>query len=161
MKESVKEWVKTLVTSSVVAGGVSWLVTTHEIEKKLHSKEGAAGYEALVKADMLAWQSAALAEEAKWEKDESLAAEAQKLKRESDASIIVARLKIAAFGHESVVKAMGDYYSKHLNAAMPCENEEKFRSDTQIYKAIRNTLGVGGSVNDKQLATLILLCSLK
>lgn len=156
----MNEWVKTLVTSGVVAGGVSWLATSYQIEKELHSKESQAGYEALVKSDTLFWHSDSLLEEAKREKDEALAAQARKLKRDADRSLIVARLKIAAFGDESVVKAMSDYFSKHLGAATSCSNKEKFRSDTQIYKAIRNTLGVGGSVTDEQIANIVFLCSL-
>ncbi|HWQ68332.1 MAG TPA: hypothetical protein VN494_00015 [Patescibacteria group bacterium] len=161
----MNEWAKTLVTSSVIAtvigGGVSLLVSWYKIEQELHSRQIEAGYEDLVRANTLSWQSTLLAEEAEREKNKALEAEAKKLKRESEALITVARQKIAAFGDEHVVKAMSNYYSKHGKAAVSCDNKDKFRSDTQIYKAIRNTLGVGGSVSDEHLANLIFNCSLK
>ena len=51
----MNEWVKILVTSSVVsgvlAGVVSWLTTTYKIEQELYSRQGEASYEALVKAN--------------------------------------------------------------------------------------------------------------
>lgn len=161
----MNEWVKTLVTSSVIAtvisGSVSLLVSGYKIEQELRSRQIEAGYEDLIKANTLFWQSDGLTKQAEQEKDKALEAEAKKLKRESDASYIVARQKIAAFGDERVVKAMSDYYSKYGPAAESCNNKDKFRSDTQTYKAIRNTLGVGGSVSDEHLANLIFLCSLK
>jgi hypothetical protein len=100
-------------------------------------------------------------EEAKREKDAALAAEAQKLKQQSDALYSTAQHKIAAFGHEDVVKAMSDFYSKHGSAGTPCPNKERFQSDIKVYTAIRNSLGVGGAVSDEQLANLLFLCSLK
>ena len=45
-------------------------------------------------------------DKAKQENDEELAAEARKLKTDSDLSYGTAQYKIAAFGDESVVKAM-------------------------------------------------------
>lgn len=150
----MNEWVKTLVTSSVVGsvfgGGVSWLAASYKIDQELHSRRSEAGYEALVEANTLLRQSEALEKKAKREKDEALAAEAIKLRRKSDASYSTAQQKIAAFGDERVVKAMSDYYSKHGPSATSCSDKEKFRADTQIYRAIRNTLGVGGSVSDEQ-----------
>jgi len=140
---------------------VSWLAASYKIQQELHVKQSEAGYEALVNANTLAWRSDALAEEARREKSEALAVEARKLRRQSEDSMVVARLKIAAFGDERVVRALSDYFSKHTHAAMPCADKEKFRSDTQIYKAIRNTLGVGGGVSDEQLATVIFVCNLK
>lgn len=164
----MNEWVKTLATSTVVAGVVSWLTTSYKIEQELRSRQSEAGYEELVKANTLSRQSKALMEEAKRGKDQALATQAQKLSRQSDASYSTAQQKIAAFGHEDVVKAISDYYSKYGRAATPCTDKEKVKSDTQIYKAIRNTLGVGGntlgfgdSVSDEHLANLMFLCSLK
>lgn len=158
-------WVKLLLTSTVasaaVSAGVSWFTTSHRIKQELHSRQGEAGYEALVMANTLAWQSGDLMKEAKREKDEALAAEARKLKRQSDALYSTARHKIAAFGHEHVVQAMSDYYSKYRGAGTPCPNKEEFRSDIQIYMAIRNNLGVQGKVSEEQLANLVFLCNLK
>lgn len=158
-------WVTLLLTSTlvstVVGAGVSWFTTSYKIKQELHSRQGEAGYEALVTANTLLWQSEALKAEAKREKDESLAAEARKLKRQSDALYSTAQHKIAAFGHEHVVKAMSDFYSKYGSAGTSCANKERFRSDIQIYTAIRNSLGVRGTVSDEQLANLLFLCSLK
>ncbi len=155
------EWAKTLVASGVIAGIVSWLAASHKIEQELHSRQGEAGYEALIEANSLLWRSEMLTEEAQREMDKALAAKAQALKRESDASYITARLRIAAFGDERVVKALSTYYFRFMNSSTPCRDKEKFRSDTQTYKAIRNTLGVGGSVSDEQLANIVFLCSLE
>ena len=149
------------VVSTLVSGGVSWLATSDKIKQELHSKQGEAGYEALVTANTLLRQSEALMEEAKQEKNETLVAEARKLKRQSDASYATAQHKIAAFGHEHVVKAMSDYYSKYGGAGTSCLNKERFRTDIKIYAAIRNSLGVRGTVSDEQLANLVFLCSLK
>ena len=149
------------VVSALISGGVSWYTTSYKIEQELHSKQGEAGYEALVKANTLLWQSEALMEEAKREKNEAHAAKARDLKTESDASYATARHKIAAFGHERVVNAMSDYYSKYAGAGTSCLNKERFRSDIKIYTAIRNSLGVRGTVSDEQLANIVFLCSLK
>lgn len=158
----VNEWVKTLVTSGVVAGVVSWLAASYKIEQEFHIKQAEAGYEALVKANTLFWQWEGLTEAAKQEKDEmrarTLAIEAQKLKRQSDASYIVARQKISAFGDESVVKALSDYYSTGMET---CHDRKLRKLDVQTYRAIRNTLGVGGNVTDEQLAVMIFLCTLR
>jgi hypothetical protein len=161
MNDLVKILLTSGVVSSVVGGGVGWFATSYKIEQELYSKQSEGGYEALINANTLLWQSEALSEKAKQKQDKVLAAEAEKLKRQSDASYHVAQHKIAAFGDERVVKAMGDYYFKHTGAAAPCRESEKVRSDIQIYKAIRNTLGVGGGVSDQHLATLIFHCSLK
>jgi len=156
----VKDWVKTLLTSSAVAAVVSLLATSYKIEQELHSKQSEAGYEALIQANNLSWRSKALTEEAKRGNNEKLAADARRLRSESDDLYTVARHKIAAFGDERVVKAMSEYYARYGHAATPCPDKGRSRSDTRIYKAIRNTLGVGGSVTDEQLATVIFLCAL-
>lgn len=157
----VNDLVKTLLTSSLAAGLVSWAATSYKIEQELHSKQGEAGYEALIKANVLLWQSENLMWEAEKEKNEELANEARKLKRQSDGSYYEAQHKIAAFGDDSVVKAMGRYYVEHLGAKTPCADKEKFRADAKTYKAIRTTLGVGGRVTDQEVATLLFKCSLK
>ncbi len=161
----MNELVKTMVTSSVIAsvlsGIISWLISSYKIEHELHSRQIEAGYEALVMANTQLWQSDALMEEAKVEKDDALAAKGRKLRREADASYTAARLKIAAFGDERVVKAMADYYRYEPTVTALCKNTDKFRLDTRIYKAIRDTLGVGGTVSDQDLATVIFRCSLK
>lgn len=149
------------VLSAVISAGVSWFTTSHKIKQELYSRQGEAGYDALVMANTLLWQSEALMAESKGEKDEALAAEARKLKRQSDALYSTAQHKIAAFGHEDVVKAMSDYYSNYGSAGKSCPNKERFRSDIQVYTAIRNSLGVGGKVSDEQLANVLFLCSLK
>lgn len=160
----MNEWVKVLVTSSVIStvigGGVGLLVSSYTIKKELHSRQIEAGYEDLVKANTLAWQSIALRDEAKTKKDKALEAEAEKLRRESDASYIVARQKIAAFGNERVVKAMSNYYSKYKDIPS-CSNLDKFRADTLIYQNIRDTLGVKGSVSPEDLAPIMFMCNLK
>lgn len=155
----MNEWVKTLVTSGVVAAVVSWLATSYKIEQEFHIKQGEAGYEALVKGNALFWQSTHLKTMAKLEKDEALATRARELEIKSEALHNVARQKIATFGDERVVKAMSDYYSNVPRTQ--CDDKERFRLDTQIYKAIRNTLGVGGNASDEQLAVLLFLCTLR
>jgi len=161
----MNEWVKILVASSVLssvlAGVIGWFAASYKIEQELHTRQAEAGYEALIKANVLLRQSETLAVEAERDKDGALAAIVKKLRRESDASYGVAQHKIAAYGDESVVRAMSDYYSKYKDAAKPCINKEKFRSDAQIYMAIRKTLGVGGSVTHEHLANLMFICSLK
>ncbi len=161
----MNEWVKTIVSSgavaALVAGLVGWFAASYKIDKELHSRQGEAAYEALIKANTLYWQSRDLRKEAEEGKDQAVKARALDLKRESDASYVIARHKIAAYGDERVVKAMSDYYSKYFEAAKPCENKDKFRSDAHIYKAIRHTLGVGGVVSDEELANVVFLCSLR
>jgi hypothetical protein len=110
----MNEWVKTLVTSSVIAGVVSWLATSYKIEQELHSRQSESGYETLIKANTLLRQSEALMEEAKREKDEALTAEARTAKRESDASYSAAQHKISAFGDERVVKAISDEHLANI-----------------------------------------------
>jgi hypothetical protein len=165
MEAKVSEWVKILVTSSVLssvfAGVVGWLTASYKIEQELHSRQSEAGYEALIKANMLLRQSENLMGEADREKNGTLADEARKLRRQSDASYYEAQHKIAAFGDDSVVKAISHYYSKYAGADRSCPNKEKFRADTETYKAIRKTLGVGGRVTDEHLANLLFQCSLK
>jgi hypothetical protein len=161
MEAKVKDLVKVLITSSVAGGLVSWAAASWKIEQELHSRQADAGYEALIKANMLSRQSENLMGEAGREKNETLANEAHKLRRQSDASYYEAQHKIAAFGDDDVVKAISHYYTKYTGADRSCPNKEKFRADTKTYKAIRKTLGVGGKVSDEQLANLLFQCSLK
>lgn len=158
-------WVKTLVTSSVasslVAGVVGWFAASYKIEQELHSRQAEAGYEALVKANTLLGQSETMRKEAKRENDGALLAEARKLERESDASYRVAQHKIAVFGNERVVTALSDYYYSKKGADQPCDDREKFKADVQIYRAIRDTLGVRGRVSNEQLSRILFQCSLK
>jgi hypothetical protein len=107
-------WVKNILTSTVVTslvlpGLVGWFVASYKIEQELHSKQNASSYEALIEANAKAWQAKAL-EERNGDKNEALAVEIEKLKRESDVLYVRARSKIAAFGDERVVKAMSDFY---------------------------------------------------
>ena len=157
------EWVKTLVTSSVVGGLVSWLVSfstvSYKLEQELHSREREAGYEKLVEANTLFWQSVRTHAAAK--DNPTLLQETRRQGRESDAAYIVARHKIAAFGDKRVVEALGDYWARYGGASASCGDTEKFRSDLRIYTALRQTMGAGGNVSDDQLARVMFLCSLK
>jgi hypothetical protein len=160
----MKEFVNTVLASGVVAGIVSslvggavgWLAASSKIKQEFHFRQAESGYEALVKANALLRQ----AEQDEQSSDEERAREARKLRDESNREYQIARQKIAAFGHESVVKALSDYYATY-SEAKPCSNKEKFRSDAKTYKAIRNTLGVGGDVSDEQVAILMFHCSLR
>lgn len=169
----MNEWVKTLVASGLVAsvfgGGVSWIAATHRIDQELRRGQSEAGYDALVEANTLFWQSKAFenrADEARKNNKAELADEvmiqAQRLKDQSDALYTTARQKIASFGDESVVKAMSHYYSLYgENAATACADKEKSRADARMYLAIRNTLGVGGEVSEDDLAVLMFNCRLR
>jgi len=157
----MNDWAKILGTSSVMAALVSWFAASYKVDQELRSRQIEAGYESLVKANTLAWQSLGLKEEAEREKNSALTDESQQLKRESDALYISARQTITAFGDERVVKALSDYYAMYKGASKPCPDKERFMVDTKIYKAIRETLGVGGNVTDEQIANLMYTCSLK
>jgi hypothetical protein len=159
----MKEWGSILLASgavaamagSFVAGTFSWLSERSKIEKQLHITQAESGYEALVQANALSWRATKQTSE-KGDSDPG----AQELRNKSDDLYVSARLKIAAFGDAEIVKALSDYYYKYGGAARPCANKEKFALDTKIYSAIRNTLGVRGSVNDDQIAHVVFLCSL-
>jgi hypothetical protein len=88
MSMKIDELTKILLTSGVVSSvfgaGMGWFATSYKIEQELHSKQSEAGYEALINANTLLWQAEALEKAAKQEQDEVLAAEAEKLRRQSN-----------------------------------------------------------------------------
>lgn len=161
MNDFMKILLSSSVVSGIVGGGAGWFTTSQRIEQELHSKQSASGYEALINANSLNWQSEALKDDTDKKDDKELAADAEKLKRKSNASYQVAQLKIATFGDELVVKAMSDYYYNYGGAWKSCPDIKKYRTDVKMYKAIRDTLGVGGNVTEQQLATMIFQCSLE
>ncbi|HEV8582765.1 MAG TPA: sulfite exporter TauE/SafE family protein [Thermoanaerobaculia bacterium] len=161
MNASVKTLVTSGVASSLVAGVVGWFAASHKIEQELHSRQAEAGYEALVKANTLFWQSSMMRKEAERGNDGALLTEAQKRQRESDASYIVAQHKIVVFGDERVVAALSNYYYSTSGANRPCDNRKKFKADIATYRALRDTLGVRGRVSDEQLSRILFQCSLK
>lgn len=173
----MNEWVKTLLTSTVVAGAVSWLTTSYKVDKELHSRQGEEAYEALVKANAGTWlseklkaQAAELKKQAEPEQGAAiteLMSTAQTLERESYKDYVIARHKIAAFGDKRVVRATSDYWAKHKGGAQLCDDQKRSRADAKIYAEIRDTwgvggkiLGVGGYVSDEQLTPLLFECSL-
>lgn len=164
----MNEWVKTLLTSTVVAGVVSWLATSYKIEQEFHSRQGEQGYQALVEANAHLWLSRRLKDRAEGLRgqpgqDQAIAEliqAAQDFDSESYKSYVIARYKIAAFGDKRVVEATSDYWSKYQGADAPCADQARFRADARIYVEIRKTWGVGGDVSDEVLAPLLFDCSL-
>ncbi len=155
----MKEWGSTLLASAVIAGIVSAIITglfelfavSYKIEQEFRTREAELGYEKLVEANTALWQAQELAKQ----KGDN-APKLQELRENSDNSYIAARQKIAAFGDAAVIEALSSYYSKHQEAWKPCPDKKKFASDTKIYAAIRNTLGVfRGSVSDEQIANVV------
>ena len=161
----MNEWVKTLLSSGAIAGLVGGIVSygtaSYKIDQERYSRQGESGYESLMEANALHRQSQTMSSLARETKSDALALEASVLERKAQQAYVVAQHKIAAFGDASVVDAMSRYYSEHSTAALPCDDMKKFKADLQIYKAIRNTLGVGTNVSDSALATVIFQCNLK
>lgn len=83
------------------------------------------------------------------------------MKDKSDSLYIAARHRIAAYGDKSVVRSLSHYYYQHRGANRLCEDKRKFKDDLETYKAIRATVGVGGDVDENDLASVLFLCSLK
>lgn len=161
----MREWTKILISStlasSLVSAFVSWRTSIQTIELQRWSRQGESAYEALIKANALYWHANHRLRPAAGGTEPKTATDAQAIASESDLEYTKARHKIAAYANASVVTAMRLYYHNYMGADQLCSNPEKFRADVQIYRAIRNTLGVGGPVSDDDLAVVLFHCSLR
>lgn len=161
----MREWTKILVSStlasSLVSAFVSWRTSVQTIELQRWSRQGESAYEALIKANALYWHANARLRPVAGETEPKAAMDGQAVPSESDLEYTKARHKIAAYANASVVTAMSRYYHDYMGAKRLCSNPGKFRADVQIYREIRNTLGVGGQVSDDDLAVVLFDCSLR
>lgn len=154
----MNDLVKTVLASSVVAGLVSLLTTSCMVDKQLRVKQAEAGYEALVQSDAEGWHARDLLKEGTEKGDETLTAEAHKLRREADALMLTARIKIATFGDDAIAQSMSHYFAEHQGYSQPCDNQKKARDDAKIYSAIRSKIGAGGNLREEDIAVLVFGC---